>query len=127
MNKSILSFFSPADKILLFCVSVIGLLSLGIKSDVSDSGHVAVVQSGDVKMHVPLDRNRDIPIEWDEHRIVLRIENKSIRILYADCPRQYCVHSGPVRAAGDILICVPNKLVIRIEGKKKNSFDVITG
>jgi hypothetical protein len=43
--------------------------------------------------------------------------NGSIRVTEATCPDQICVHTVPARSPGDQIICVPNHMVITIEGK----------
>jgi len=41
----------------------------------------------------------------------------SIRVTAATCPDQICVHTIPARSPGDQVICVPNHMVITIEGE----------
>jgi hypothetical protein len=41
----------------------------------------------------------------------------SIRVTESTCPDQICVHTVPARSPGDQVICVPNRMVITIEGK----------
>lgn len=41
----------------------------------------------------------------------------SVRVTESTCPDQICVHTAPARSPGDQIICVPNRMVITIEGK----------
>ncbi|HZL82721.1 MAG TPA: NusG domain II-containing protein [Candidatus Deferrimicrobium sp.] len=41
----------------------------------------------------------------------------SIRVTESTCPDQICVHTIPARSPGDQVICVPNHMVITVEGK----------
>jgi len=41
----------------------------------------------------------------------------SVRVTESTCPDQICVHTTPARSPGDQIICVPNRMVITIEGK----------
>jgi hypothetical protein len=41
----------------------------------------------------------------------------SIRVTKSTCSDQICVHTVPARSPGDQIICVPNRMVITIEGK----------
>ena len=43
--------------------------------------------------------------------------NGSIRVTEATCPDQICVRTVPARSPGDQIICVPNRMVITVEGK----------
>ncbi len=42
----------------------------------------------------------------------------SIRVTEATCPDQICVHTTAARSPGDQIICVPNHVVITVEGKE---------
>ncbi len=41
----------------------------------------------------------------------------SIQVMESTCPDQICVHTVPARSPGDQIICVPNHMVITVEGK----------
>lgn len=41
----------------------------------------------------------------------------SIRVTESTCPDQICVRTTPARSPGDQVICVPNHMVITVEGK----------
>jgi len=41
----------------------------------------------------------------------------SIRVTESTCPDQICVRTTPARSPGDQVICVPNHVVITVEGK----------
>jgi hypothetical protein len=41
----------------------------------------------------------------------------SIRVTESTCPDQVCVRTVPARSPGDQIICVPNHMVITVEGK----------
>jgi len=50
--------------------------------------------------------------------IVILADGKgSIRVEEATCPDQVCVHTSPAHSPGDQIICVPNHMVITIEGR----------
>lgn len=42
------------------------------------------------------------------------------------CPRQICSHTGWIRRAGESLVCVPNRLVVRLTGSQASEVDAIT-
>lgn len=44
----------------------------------------------------------------------------SIRVTRARCPDQVCVHTAPAKSPGEQIICVPNHLVITIEGNRSD-------
>ncbi len=48
--------------------------------------------------------------------MTLQIENNGIRVQRSSCPNQVCVKQGSARRPGEILVCVPNRLVVLIRG-----------
>ena len=39
------------------------------------------------------------------------------RVIYADCPDKRDVRQGKITGAGQIIVCLPNKMTVRITGK----------
>ena len=44
----------------------------------------------------------------------------------ADCPDRLCVRRGPVRYAGETIICLPHKLVVTVRSGL-SGYDAVTG
>jgi len=71
----------------------------------------------------------DLTEEWliDNHlgynRIVVR--EGVVTMLEADCPDQVCVLSRPIREPGESIICLPHKVVVKIEGGASPEVDAI--
>jgi len=52
----------------------------------------------------------------------MRIEikaDKGARILDSDCPAKICVHTGWIRMPGETIVCLPNKILLEIQGTKE--------
>ena len=47
----------------------------------------------------------------------------------ADCPTQDCVHTGTITRAGQSIVCLPARIIIRLEGGPvdKDAPDVVIG
>ena len=48
----------------------------------------------------------------------VRVEPGRICVSQADCPDQVCVHQGWISTGAAPVVCLPNRLVIRIEERK---------
>jgi hypothetical protein len=53
----------------------------------------------------------------------VRVENKRVWIEDAPCPNRLCMRQGKISRPGESIICIPNRIVITIEG---NPLDAIT-
>lgn len=59
----------------------------------------------------------------------LQIESGSAQVISSPCPQKICIGLGKARHSGDLLACVPNRLVIRIEGvgaEKERGYDLLS-
>ena len=58
---------------------------------------------------------------------VCEIRDGEVRMTKADCPDQICVHSVPVSAKGQSIVCLPNHVVLRVTdgGDTKREVDSI--
>lgn len=55
----------------------------------------------------------------------IKIKDKKIWIEEASCPDQICTHQGKISSDGEIIVCLPNQLLIKIEGNSNNDIDFI--
>lgn len=46
----------------------------------------------------------------------IEAQNGRIRFLHAKCPDQVCVHTGWITRPGQIAVCLPAKVIVKIEG-----------
>jgi hypothetical protein len=60
-------------------------------------------------------REYEITIDDDGVNVVL-VKPGEISVIYADCPTQICVNTGVIRNGIIPIICLPNRLEIRITG-----------
>lgn len=49
---------------------------------------------------------------------VVTVKDGSISVTDADCPDKICVHTAPISDGVQPIVCMPHKLVIRIETKQ---------
>jgi len=55
----------------------------------------------------------------------IMINQQGARFATSPCPSQRCVLSGPHRHAGDLIACVPNRILITLRGHSESAFDAI--
>jgi hypothetical protein len=49
-----------------------------------------------------------------------------VRMTSADCPGGDCVRTGTIKNAGEVIVCVPHKLVIRLVSRQKPRVDAVS-
>ncbi len=75
----------------------------------------------------PLSKDTDIPIIKDNNEINHAvIENGTVYMKDAACKNHICISQGRKKASGESIVCLPNRVVIRIEGVGEGAdYDVI--
>lgn len=73
----------------------------------------------------PLIENREIRIDRNGHENVVTIEDGTVYMKSADCKNQNCVEQGTISQTNESIVCLPNRVVVRIEGGNSDEYDVI--
>lgn len=117
------------DKIVaLIVICIILISSIGVFSYMKiaqGNHHIAEIkQDGKILKTIDLDKvsgNQVLKIYYDStHYNTISIEKGRIKITDADCPDKICVKSGWISQAGETIVCLPHKLIIKIQGGTKN-------
>lgn len=72
-----------------------------------------------------LEEPLNVPVDG-EHRLVLELSADGVRVLEAQCPGEDCAHMGTITRAGEQIVCLPNRLVVTLQGEGAN-YDAMTG
>lgn len=118
------------DIVLVLSIALAALLAWGIvRLTRTDGEYVAVIIDGVQTAMYPLsvDTRVELRIEGSDevgHTNTLVISGGKAYIEYADCPDKLCVKQPAINKAGESIICLPHKLVIRVLGKAE--FDAAT-
>ena len=57
---------------------------------------------------------------------VVEIKNNKVRMKESDCPYKICVNTGWISKPYQQIVCVPNKVYIKIYTDKKTAIDSVT-
>lgn len=125
-NKIRLS-FCKGDVVVISFVIMLAIL-IGVvfwmKTGTEQGSVVAVYQEGEKIQEISLDKDTEVLIENDyTNKLIVR--DKKVAIVESDCPGMDCVHSGWISGKGRSLVCLPNRVEIRIEGDVDSEVDFI--
>ena len=118
--------FCKADIFAIAIVAVIAVLVSSIfwTSVGSDEGSVvSVYQAGSLIREIPLETDTEFVIVGD-YENVITIKDGKAAITKSNCPGTDCVHSGWIHEAGRSIVCLPNRVELRIEGASEVDFVV---
>ena len=118
------------DKYLVALIIIFSLSSmLYIKNIATNKGNKYAVVEVDGKEYKKITFSKDnekkhleIKTQYGYNKV--EIQGEKVRVIDADCPDKLDVKQGWINSAGEVIVCLPNRLVIEIRGEK-NSQDEI--
>lgn len=90
-----------------------------------DSGQISaeIYIAGQLMKTVPLD-GEEHDLTLLEGKIVLSIENDGVAVKFAECPSQACAHTGKITLPGQMITCLPNRVIIKLTGSAGSDQEV---
>ena len=122
---------SVTDRILLIVsLAAIAGTWLMVQEAVASGPAVAEVYYGKTLLATyPLPENGQPPIHLKVDGKLgpseILLDQEGVRITASPCDARRCVYSGAHRHAGDMIACIPNRILISIRGSARSRFDAI--
>lgn len=113
--------FKIGDLIVLAVFIIAAALAIYFMTKPTGS-EVYIYKDGKLFEAVSLSTEKTVKI--DEH-ITVKISGGAAYVLKSDCKGQDCVKAGKISKVGEMIVCLPNKVVIKIVGD--GEVDYITG
>lgn len=119
----------PADFIIFALPLLIAAVCIAVFSGAADNNDMRmakIILDGKTVRTVALNTAKNQMIDLHlEYGNIIEVRDGSIGIISADCPDKTCVKTGFISRPGQISVCVPSKLIIKIEGE--GGYDAKTG
>ena len=114
-SQAVKSLFKWGDIILLI-VFVVAIVLTIVLATGQKSLYAEVYIDG--RLSYTLNLNEDQTLEILDGAMKLRVENGKIYVAGSDCPEHLCVNSAPIGKDGGMIVCLPNKVVIKTTSKR---------
>lgn len=104
-----------ADKILILFTFVAALSSFSAIAALAPKGSVVVVEVEGIPVHrAMLSQDSEFSVRGTNGELVLEVKDGEISVVRAECPNRICIRTGSRSWSGDLIVCVPNKVIVRI-------------
>lgn len=122
------------DKILIVFVLVFSLIGIYfVKYHATNEGtkYISIQVDGKEIKKISFGTNmigKTIDIETDFGYNKIEIGDEKVRVIEADCPDKLDVKQGWISNQGEVIVCLPNRLIIEIKSEKEqyNEIDHIS-
>lgn len=114
------------DFLLISCIVIVMFLLILIIKMTSERGvEVVIYQNKKEYQRLSIYQDRKIKIKVGTGYNIVNIQDGEVWISDASCPDQICVQHRKISNSGEVIVCLPNKIVVEVQGKKINNVDSI--
>ena len=122
-----LSMLTRNDRILIFSLVAIASFSFARLFFTSHEGREVLVKVGNrpaQKFSLKMDKR--INVEGEKGNVVIEVKEGRVRVVESSCFQKICVNTGWINKPGQNIICLPNKVLVTIEGKESPEVDAVS-
>jgi hypothetical protein len=120
-QHSIRQHVTLADKILIGCLLLLSLASYPIIRSAIVTGEgekVRIETNGREFAEISLQEEQTLMVPGPLGHTTVIVQNHEVFVSHSPCCAKICIKMGHVSQAGQMIVCVPNKVSIRVLGKK---------
>jgi len=112
MNKSDI-------KLIIILFIVISLVFIFINATKEKGSMAEVFYEDKLVLSIDLNVDGEYKVDGELGDVVLEVKNKMIRVKSENSPKNICSKEGYIGDSSRTLICLPNKIIVRIVGEKE--------
>jgi hypothetical protein len=107
-----------ADRLVVYAIvgAALVLMLVPIRLG-ADGTSVRVRGVGGFDVVVPLDADRRIDVPGPLGTTVVQVTEGRAHVVESPCPGRLCIAMGHIDAPGRSVVCVPNEVIVTIEGR----------
>ena len=121
-------YLTRGDIVLIIILALVSVASIaGVRTLYSGGKHVVVEVDSRRVLELSIDTDVIQTVHGPLGETVIAVENGTARILESACPYHYCIRMGRISKRGEIIVCVPNRVIVSIrDGNDGDELDGIT-
>ena len=115
-----------SDILLIIVILLIaGIVFVSYKKEEPDNMVAKVYYEDKLELTIDLNENKEYDVEGYNGNVHIVVEDKKIKVEEENSPKHLCSKQGFISSSNQTIVCLPNKIVITIEGN--DSIDTVIG
>jgi hypothetical protein len=86
---------------------------------------VVIYLDNEIYKEIPIDETKELTIKTKNGYNKVKVHDRGVEVIEASCPDEVCVKTGHIKKSNQSIVCIPNKVSIKIVSNEKNDIDTI--
>ncbi len=112
------------DTIIIVFIIIAVCAALFLSKQSSLGGTAVITCGSEAVAEISLDKDGDYVFPEFEG-MVFEVSDGKISVKESNCGDHTCIRTGAISRSGEVIVCVPNRAAITIEGNKESDLDVV--
>lgn len=110
------SIAKPFDYVIILAVIVLAALVFMLITNINKSNAKlqVLIHTENGEKHYDISKNEIVSVSSNGYKVKIEIKDNTVKILETDCPNQFCKDAGKISSNGQIIICAPALLYVKI-------------
>ncbi|MCP4398607.1 MAG: NusG domain II-containing protein [bacterium] len=118
---------TTGDKIVIGVLLLISLAGFPLVRAMMKAGNLVRIEAeGALYKILSLHEAQTLSVPGPLGDTLVVIHDGEVHVSESPCRHKICIKSGHISLAGELIACVPNKVVLRIVGDEKADYDAVT-
>lgn len=127
MRRKRYRFFGISDVLVVLTLLLLATFVTLYAGRMNAGNRAEVYVDGVKKATIRLGEITRLSVEGPLGTTVIACDEAGVYVVSSPCPNHHCVRMGHARVAGQTILCVPNRVAIRVVGDTKEGFDGVVG
>lgn len=120
---------SRVDRILVAAFACLALaatpVALALDGRAGTDGGTVIIEGPAGTSRMSLGDDETAIIDGSQGTLVVETLAGAVRVADAVCPDHTCIRTGWVRASGSAIVCLPNRVTVRVGGARDDGLDAV--
>ncbi len=120
MKKELAKDIFKKGDIILVIILILAVILTAVFATQKEDSFVEVYVNGNFVCQLELDEDSTIDLKKLKCNVdlILQVKDGKVSVTHSDCPDKLCVSSSAVSSVGGMIVCLPNKVVIKVMPKE---------
>lgn len=110
--------------IILIVALSVALFTMKPNEETSKGKYISIQIDGEEVEQIEWSKeniNKEFRFEGIKGYNIIQVGKSDVKMIEANCPDQICVHNAPIKEVGEMIVCLPHRVIVEIKEDNRTS------